>query len=131
MFKTFAKLLAIASVAFTSVAVAVPEGTKIPMNAKSQQEINSLCESVGKYGGKVFEQMVIKGGNASDLIAKAKQMDTNTGLLMLAAAEEAALTLAEVSKKRGIYESEIDTLRGIAQTAANLRCLRMIVPKFN
>ncbi len=125
MIKTFAKLLVAAFVTVASVTVWAE--TKIPMNAKSLKEIDSLCESLGKFGGKVFAQMV-REGNASELIGKAKQMDKNTGLLMLAAAEEAVHYYSDATR-RGVRD--VASLKGLAETAAYVRCQKMIDPKLN
>ncbi|MCK0505985.1 hypothetical protein [Aromatoleum anaerobium] len=130
MFKTFVKLSAIASVAVASVAVAVPADTKVTVNAKSKQQIDSMCESVGKFGAKVFEEMV-RQGNVSELISKAKQMDKGTGLLMLAAAEAAILHFASATKDHGLYASEYKLQKELAETAAYIRCHSMVAPKFN
>lgn len=127
MIKALAKLLLVASVAASAVAQAQ---TKVTIKAKSQREIDALCESVGKFGGRVFEQMV-REGNANELIGKAKQVDRSTGLLMLAAAEEGIRHLSEAAAAlNGIRARDVEVQKGLADTAAYLRCQRMIVPKF-
>ena len=129
MMNRFVKLLMVASVAVASVAVQAE--TKITMNAKSPKEIDSLCDSLGKFGGKVFEQMVSQG-NANELIGKAKQMDRDTGLLMLGAAEEAIRHYSEAAAaQNGIRARDVEVQKGLAETAAYIRCHKMIVPKYN
>jgi hypothetical protein len=103
------------------------------MNAKSPKEINSLCETVGKYGGKIFEEMATpggRGGRSSELINKAKQMDKGTGLLMLAAAEEAVLQFQRATKDHGLYARAVEANKSVVETAAYIRCHSMIVPKY-
>ena len=129
MINKFVKLLVVTSVVVASLAVRAE--TKVTVNAKSQQEIDSMCDSVGKYGGKIFEELARpEGGRASELMRKAKEMDTGTGLLMVAAAKEVIRHFADVTKDHGLYAREVEVQKKLAETAATLRCHTMIVPKF-
>lgn len=129
MIKNFVKFLVVTSVVVASFAVRAE--TKVTVNAKSQQDINAMCESVGRYGGKIFEELAQPdGGRASELMRKAKDMDTGTGLLMVAAAKEAIRHFADVTKDHGLYAREVEVQKKLAETAATLRCHTMVVPKF-